>query len=312
LAGSASLVLDSGRAVHGMGPGELNAAADDAEFLLNVSGHLVMEPLLRRFRRRIYLDLDPGYTQHWHEQGHRIGLDRHDTFFSVGQNIGRPGCTIPTGALRWLPARQPVVLDDWPMMPADGCQRLTTIASWRGPFGAIEVGGVRLGPKAQEFRRLISMPRDAAHANLKMEIALDIHHGDVRDLQNLRAHGWEVVDPRAVAGNPEDFRRYVQGSCGEFSVAQGMYVQTRSGWFSDRTVRYLASGRPAIVQDTGLGEHLPRGMGLLTFQTPEEAAAAIADVRSNYSSHARAARAIAEQYFESSKVLGDFVDRVMG
>ena len=135
------------------------------------------------------------------------------------------------------------------------------------------------------------------------EIALQIHPADQKDLEALLANGWRIVDPRTVADTPDAFRSYVQGSGAEFSVAQGIYVDTNSGWFSDRTVRYLASGRPALVQDTGFGRHLPAGEGLVSFRSLEEAIEGAARIREDYRSHAQAARRIAEQYFSIEGVI---------
>jgi hypothetical protein len=201
-----------------------------------------------------------------------------------------------------------VLLEDWPFVdPHAGFNRFTTIASWRGSFGQVEAGGRRFGLKVHEFRKVIDLPR---LAGLDFEIALDIHPADVRDRDSLLAHGWQLVDPKAASGDPFDFRRYVQQSGAEFSVAQGIYVETNSGWFSDRTVRYLASGKPALVQDTGFSRHLPVGRGLMTFRTPQEAADGARHIAREYEAHAEAARAIATDFFKSDIVLGKVLDDV--
>jgi hypothetical protein len=140
------------------------------------------------------------------------------------------------------------------------------------------------------------------------EIALDIHVADEPDRIALLEHGWQVVPPREVCPDPEAFRRYVHGSGAEFSVAQGIYVETTSGWFSDRTVRYLASGRPALVQDTGLALNYPTGEGLVTFSTLDEAVAGAADILGEYERHSTAARALAEECFDSDRVLARLLD----
>jgi hypothetical protein len=159
--------------------------------------------------------------------------------------------------------------------------------------------GTEYGLKAHEFRRYIDVPLST---DLPFEIALDLHPEDVADATRLRDARWRVIGPEKVA-TPASFRRYVQGSGAEFSVAQGVYVETRSGWFSDRTVRYLASGRPAIVQDTGLSDTLPVGEGLLTFSTPAEAVACVAEVTENHTRHANYARVLAEECFSPERSL---------
>jgi hypothetical protein len=179
--------------------------------------------------------------------------------------------------------------------------RFTTIASWRGPFGPVQHGGRTFGLKVHEFRKFFELPRRSDQA---FEIALNIHPADEKDLRLLREHGWHIVNPQDVAAGPAEFRRYIQQSDAEFSVAQGIYVDTNSGWFSDRTVRYLAAGKPALVQETGFSDNLPVGEGLLSFRTLEEAAAGAKCIAGDYERHSRAARRIAAEHFDSDKVLG--------
>lgn len=167
--------------------------------------------------------------------------------------------------------------------------------------------GRTYGLKCPEFRKFFEMPRRSGHP---FEIALHIHPANQNDLDALRANGWRIVDPKQVAGTMEEFRRYVQNSWAEFSVAQGVYVETGSGWFSDRMVRYLASGKPAIVQDTGFSRHIPTGEGLLSFRTMEEALEAIERTEREYAKHCRAARRVAEEYFDSDKVIGRLLAEV--
>src|SRR5204862_5978638 len=166
------------------------------------------------------------------------------------------------------------------------------------------------GLKVHEFRKVFPLPGRVAGADF--EIALDIHPADDRDSAALREHRWRLADPKAVAGTPDAFRRYVQESGAEFSVAQGIYAETNSGWFSDRTVRYLASGKPALVQDTGFGRHFPVGEGLVPFRTLDEAVAGAERILRDYPNHCRAARALAEDYFDSDKVLGKLLEDIGG
>jgi hypothetical protein len=316
LSGRSALLCVSGESVaevYGTPYRDLCSAADGADLLVTISGHLTLEPIRSRVRRRVFIDLDPGFTQLWHAQGMDTRLAGHDDYFTVGENVGTAACDLPTGGIHWRPVRQPVVLDQWPAVPPSRSRergrplRLTTIASWRGPFGPVEYGGESLGSKVHEFRRFIDLPRRTGQT---FELALDIHPAETRDLALLGEHGWQVVDPNAVAGDPERFRQYVQGSGAEFSVAQPVYVHANTGWFSDRTVRYLASGRPAVVQDTGFTRNLPTGEGLLAFGTPDEAADAVRSICADHDVHCRAARMLAETYFDSDRVLGRFLDEV--
>jgi hypothetical protein len=299
-------LLSDGRALVGPSLEELTDLAPRAA-LVNISGHLTFPTLFEAFRRRVMVDIDPGFTQFWHAQGlHGANVEGHDGYFTIGELIGSPDCPIPTGGIDWRPVRQPVVLDDWPAIEPGQPDRFTTIASWRGPFGPVEHEGTTYDLKVHEFRRFMELPRRSPH---RFEIALDIHPGDRGDLQDLRSHGWLVADPREVAGDPDALRDYVQDSDAEFSAAQGIYVKTACGWFSDRTTRYLASGRPALVQETGFSRTLPVGDGLVAFRTLEDAVAGAADIVGRYAEHCEAARWLAEEYFDSGLVLAPFCEQ---
>ena len=293
----------------GLSTAALHDAASRAELLINLSGHL-QEPALRRLTARaIYVDDDPGYTQFWHASG-AIGdhLAGHVAHYSFGTRIGLAGCPIPTAGIGWRPLRPPVVLADWPALPTAELERVTTVASWRGPYGPVDYDGVRYGQKVHEFRRFVSLP---LRAGRRLEVALAVDPAEAEVANTLRASGWDVVEPLAAAGDPTAFRSYVQASAAEFSVAQQIYVATGSGWFSDRTTRYLASGKPAIVQDTGFSAELPTGEGLLAFSTPDEAAARLAALERDFDRHAAAARAIAAEHFDSDLVIGRLLEEVL-
>ena len=305
LRGHVSLVYGDGEETEGLGVDELGELAASASLLVNVSGHLRLPALMKRFRRKAYLDLDPGFTQYWHAAGNPGSrLEGHDLYFTVGERIGTAECPIPTCGLDWRPTRQTVVLDDWPVVRSES-NGFSTISSWRGPYGQIEVNGHRYGLKVHEFRRFIELPALTAQ---RFELALDIHPDETSDLALLRQNGWRLVDPRSVAGDPSSFRSYVQASWAEFCVAQGVYVETGSGWFSDRTVRYLASGKPALVQETGFSRLYPTGMGVVPFTTVEEAVAGAESIARDYEEHSEAARALAERYFDTDIVLARLLD----
>ena len=296
----ASLLSDNGTAVVGIGLDRLEKLAGRADMLLNISGHLQRAALKLAPRCKIYLDDDPGYTQCWHAAG-QLGnrLAGHDHYFTLGANIGTSLCSIPAGDIHWRTTRVPIVLDEWPPIAPRNFDRFTTVASWRGAFGTVTLDGKTHGPKAHEFRKFFALP---AKSGLKFQIVLNIDPADWKDRQALVNAGWDIGSPE-LAATPDAFRAYVQNSSAEFSVAQPIYVGTRSGWFSDRSAAYLASGKPTLLQDTGFSRHLPTGEGLVTFTTLEEAMEGAAKIASNYPRHSRAARALAEQYFDSDKVL---------
>jgi hypothetical protein len=222
----------------------------------------------------------------------------------VGQAIGTSDCGVPTSGIDWIPTVPPVVLDHWPV--AGGGERFTTIGNWRG-YGSVEHDGVKYGQKAHSMRDLMSL---AARSNAQFLLALDIHPGETPDLEALDRNGWQIVDPATVAADPDAYRKFIAGSQAEIGIAKSGYVLSRCGWFSDRSACYLASGKPVVAQDTGFGRFLPTGEGLLAFATEDDALAAVEDVRSAYARHARAAREIAEEQFDSRKVLTRFLERV--
>jgi hypothetical protein len=273
-------------------------AQEGADLLVNISGNVRSRALRHRFRRTAFVDIDPGFTQFWHQEGLER-IPEHDVYFTIGENIGSHDCPIPTGAIEWRPTRPPVVLDEWPVADG-GFDRFTTVAKWRSSFGRIEPYGL----KHHEWRKMLRLPGLTGRS---FEAALDIDPADAADRNVLDAQGWRLVDP-AVVAKPDGFRDYVRGSGAEFSVAQGIYVETKSGWFSDRSVRYLASGRPVLVQDTGFGPTLPVGEGLLAFRTLDEAAEGARAIVDDYDRHARAARTLAEEHFDSDKVLRTFLE----
>jgi hypothetical protein len=305
LDGRAALLCDNGDSAGLTRAGVADLAAE-ADLLVNISGHLADPVLFGAFRRRAYVDIDPGFTQFWHAAGQGARLGGHHRYFTIGERIGRADCPIPVGEFRWQPTRQPVVLDDWPSTDDPAGGRFTTIATWRGPFGPIETDRRRFGLKVHEFRKFLPLPGLVPGG--RFEAALAIHPEERPDLDQLDACGWALADPVAVAGTPDAFRTYVSGSAAEFSAAQGVYVETRSGWFSDRTTRYLASGRPALVQDTGFSELIPSDKGLVAFSTLEEAAAGARSILADYDAHCAAARAVADSYFDSDLVLRRFLE----
>jgi hypothetical protein len=308
LAGASALICSSDDRTFGMSLLELRNAARNSCLLFNLSGHLKDPELRSLVSCRVYYDDDPGFTQFWHAAGERApGLEGHDFYYTLGSNIGSPECIIPTVGIPWRHTRPPVVLQEWPLVPRRFFDRFTTVASWRGAYGPVQYRGMQYGVKAHEFRKFIELPR---RTQKEFEIALQIHSGDHKDLQALQAAGWNIRDPRSVAATPDEFRTYVQTSSAEFSAAQGVYVGTNSGWVSDRTVRYLASGRPALVQDTGLSQQYPVGQGLLTFRTFEEAADGAERITREYDRHCRAARQMAEAYFDAHKVVGQLAAEI--
>jgi hypothetical protein len=297
-----TLLYDEGREVAGRDRDEAVEAATRSTLLLNVMGYLTDEEILSAAPLRVFLDIDPGFGQIWHELGLAHPFGGHDRHVTVGGNIGSGDCAIPTCGIEWVTTKPPVELSEWPesrtTFGAD--DRFTSVASWRGPFGPLEYQGRTYGLRVHEFRRFVELPQ---RASATFEVALDIDEADEPDRRALEESGWLLADPRSVAGDPWRYRDYVQRSSAELMIAKSLYVDTGSGWLSDRSACYLASGRPVLVQDTGLDRLLPAGEGLVTFRTLEEAVAGAEEIVGDYGRHSRTARALAEEHFAAKLVL---------
>jgi hypothetical protein len=285
---------------YGMPRERLAQLCRECDVYFNLSGINWIEEL-EECRRRVLVDTDPVFTQ---IGGHGLGgpFTRYHTLFTYGENVHRPRCDMPTGGALWLPTRQPVVLDQWPADIGDPSAPFTTVVNWSA-FGDREHNGRVYGQKDREFEPFFSLPR---HAGEKMGMTVS---GPAAVRERLVDGGWKLSDPLRVTRDPWTYQRYLRTSRAEFGVAKHGYVSTRCGWFSDRSSAYLATGRPAIVQDTGFSDFLPHGEGLLAYRTPDEAVTAIRRLADNYDAHCRAARALTEEYFDARWVLTDLLER---
>jgi hypothetical protein len=304
LTDSAAL-LEGGCSHVGLSRPEVEKIAPDIDLLINISGHLHIKSILAAARRRMYIDLDPGYTQIWQAQyGADMNLRDHDVYVTVGLNLGEPDCPFPTCGIRWEKSLPPVVMDKW-ATTSPPRNVYSTVADWRS-FTPVEWRGVWYHQKADEFRRIIDLPN---RVSVPLELCLSIHP-DESDRIELERHGWRIVSPSVHAVTADCYRDYIIHSRGEFTAVKHGYAAGRSGWFSDRSACYLASGRPVILQDTGISSHVPTGNGLLTFTDIDSAADAVNRIDADYSRHAAAATAFAREYLDSDRVLTRLLERV--
>jgi hypothetical protein len=296
--------------IRGLAPEDFRDVLAEAALLLNISGSALVRDDTLRCRNRILVDTDPGWNHfrnypRWDAQpGWRgtHGWRAHDHFFTYAERIGAPDCVLPTLGIDWQPTRPPVLLDLW--RPEPPGERWTTVMTWRNFPESIEYRGRRYGAKELEFDRIETLPgRTAA----ELEVAVG---GSGPPVGRWRSLGWSVIDSHSVSATPEDYRDYIERSRGEFSVAKNVYVATRSGWFSCRTVCYLAAGRPAVIQDTDYSSTIPCGEGLVAFRGLDDAAAGIERVEADYARHQAAARALAAEHFAAERVLGDMLGRI--
>jgi len=268
--------------------------------LLNFA-HSLPAGLREGFGRTVLFDVDPGPFQIWATEWD-MGVGRHDVHLTLGQHLGAADSPIPLSGVHWERTWPAVHLASWPQQAPFGRREgaYTTVTQWWNSSWALLDGETYDCNKREGFLSLLSLPEKAA---VVIELAANVHVNELEDRALLARHGWRLVDPSVVAGTPEAFRTYVQRSRGEVSAAKPAYVKARPGWVSDRTVCYLASGRPCIVEATGAEVHLPTSLGLHFFRTVEEAAAAIAVVEGDYVAASRDARALAEDVFATRVVL---------
>lgn len=292
---------------HGPCADKIHEMCLTADLVLNISGVNPLRPWLEEIPARALIDTDPAFTQirHLTDPVARNFALQHTVFFSFGENVGRSKNAVPDDGLRWEPTRQPVILDAWPVTAGPVNGMFTTVMQW-GSYQSREYKGIYYGMKSDSFGPYLDLPEKAGRL---LELAIGSPSAP-RALLNKK--GWSVRNPLDPTRNPWTYQRYLQHSKAEFTVAKHGYVISRCGWFSERSAAYLASGRPIVVQDTAFSNYLPTGTGVMAFNTPEEALAGIEQVGSRYEFHCKAAREIAEEYFDARKVLSHLIDRAMG
>ncbi|HKO38090.1 MAG TPA: glycosyltransferase family 2 protein [Solirubrobacterales bacterium] len=300
--------LHDDRRCYGMSELRLERLYGEAELLINLHGGTQPLPELASTGRLVYLETDPVQMQL--ELAHGLPetldfLEPHAAFFSFAENWGNPDCRLPASErFRFHPTRQPVVLDLWPDRSPQPADLYTTVGNWRQDWREVSFEGERYTwSKHHEFLKYLDLPR---RTGLGFELALSSCTAEDREM--LAERGWGVRDGLAVSTGIDRYRDFIGASRGEFTVAKDQNVRLRTGWFSDRGVTYLASGRPVVNQDTGFGSVLPTGEGLFSFDSPDSAAEALVAIEADYSRHAAAAREIAREHFDHEVVLGRMLE----
>jgi hypothetical protein len=292
---------------YGMTESRLLELYREADAFLNVTGAQEIRDEHRAIKRRIYVESDPFASQVKVASGDAGMIDMlaaHDTHFSFGENLGASDCQVPIERFHWHPTRQPVVMDIWQTGPPPADAPYTTITTWHNKGKNIEWrGDTWYWTKDREFEKILDLPR---RRPVPLELATTV---DVAVQDQLRAHGWRQSGSVEISRDADLYRQYIQKSRGEFTVARDQYVRPNTGWFSDRTVCYLAAGRPVITQETGFSKFIPSGRGLFGFQAMEEILAALDAIESDYPAHSRAASEIAREYFSADRVVGSLMER---
>jgi hypothetical protein len=279
-------------------------AAADAHLLLNLA-YSIPSQVVERFQRSALIDIDPGLLQLWMSEG-LVNPARHDMYFTIGETVGKPGARFPDCGLQWHYTPPVVFLPAWPTTPADARASFTMVSDWWGEWIVYEGEDIN-DEKRTSFLEYSNLP---SHTSAQLELALTLAEDDDEERWFLEQRGWKVRHAWDVASTPEQYQSYIQQSRGEFSCAKASCMLLQNAWISDRTLCYLASGKPAVVQHTGPSSFLPEAEGLFRFRSIE-AARALDAVQSNYERQSRLARQLAEEYFDARKVVGSVLERVM-
>lgn len=297
-------------AVHGMSRSQLLRLYAEADVILNLHGGTDPLPEHAATGRLVYVETDPVQLQiELYEQDPTAiaYLEPHVALFTFGENYGQPGCGLPVSdTFRFLPTRQPVVLDLWAAGCAAPADAFTTIGNWRQPWRDVRFQGETYHwTKHLEFEKFIDVP---ARTGAVFELALSSYTDEDRAL--LEGHGWRIVHALDFSTDLDAYRGYIVGSRGEFTVAKDQNVRLRTGWFSDRSATYLAAGRPVVTQDTGFGNVLPTGAGLFAFTTIDDVMDAVDAIERDGEGQRRAAMAIGREYFDHDVVLRPILEEV--
>jgi hypothetical protein len=289
---------------------DARALCKSADLILSYSG-MWGNPLrewLQTVPRRAAIDGDPGFTQvrNLRDPAFRRRYESYTAFFSVGANIGKPGCTIPADGFPWEVTRPPVSLAAWPYVPGPRNGRYTTVMQWDTFPEPFKHNGLMLANKSVSFGPFSELP---GRLGPIFDIAVRSRRTSPHAM--LRQAGWGIADIDSISRDPWTYQAFIQRSKGEFGIAKAGYVKTRSGWFSERSTAYLATGRPVLHQDTGFSDWLPCGQGVFAFRSPEEVIDAISRIDADYDAHCRAARELAAEYFSTERVLPPLIDAAM-
>jgi hypothetical protein len=280
-------------------------AAAEADLLLDL-GHHRSPTEVKRFSRTAFVDIDPGLLQLWMESGDTSGAD-YDRYFTIGETVGSAGARFPDGGRTWIYTPPPVFLDEWPVTPSGPGAAYTTVTHLYA--GTVEIDGEEYNnDKRTAFLEYLDLP---SRAHQRLELALCLGTDDSQDRPLFERAGWQVRDAWDVTATPQDYAAYIRNSRGEFSCAKPSCFLLQNAWISDRTICYLASGKPAVVEHTGPSRYLPDAEGLFRFRDLDEAAAMLEAAESDYERHSRAARTLTEDHFDARKVVARVLEQAL-
>lgn len=305
----------------GMNEKEVKTICKTADVFINISCSTFMRDEYLNIPKRVLIDSDPMFTQIQcvSQQMFTAGtaglqqmMQAHNYYFTFGENIGSPDCLIPTCGLQWHTTRQPICLDKWnPTISTDHKANVfTTLMNWSAGKKLL-YDNTEWGQKDIEFKKVLTLPKHLPGVQLEIVVNKTINSENMTPVDCLEENGWKTLNPEKEAGDWINYQQFIGQSSGEFSVAKETYVKANTGWFSCRSACYLAAGRPVVTQDTGWSKFIPSGTGLYRFTNMDEAIEAIQNIISNPVKHSNAAREIAEEYFDSNKVLNSLLQKLI-
>jgi hypothetical protein len=281
-------------------------AAAEADLLLDLE-YLIAPKLVGRFRRTALVDIDPGLMQVWLSKG-LINLARHDVYFTTGETVGQPGSRIPDAGVQWHYTPPCVALEWWPPHRPGSDAAFTTVSHWAMDEWEEDADGLYSNDKRTGFLPFLGLPQRTSQP-LELALCLSPHEEDERVA--LQKRGWRVRHSYDVAPTPWDYQHYIQDSLGEFSCVKPSCIRLQNAWVSDRTLCYLASGKPAVVEHTGPSRFLPDAAGLFRFRDVAEAERCLETVTTDYERQCELARALAEDFFDAKKVVSTVLERAV-
>lgn len=279
-------------------------AAAASDILIN-QWYGMPQNILQNFKKTLLLDIDPGLTQVWLSKKY-FHAAPHDIYFTIGETVGQPGAKFPDLGIKWNYTPPCVAIDNWPVVKSDANSPYTTVSHWSMELWEDDHGELYCNDKKSGFLPYLDLPK---HTTAQLELALCLSDWEQPEKVELEKLGWRVEDSQTVTSTPAKYQQYIHGSRGEFSCVKPSCVRLQNAWISDRTICYLASGKPAIVEHTGPSRFLPDNAGLLRFKNFDEAVKCIEEVEANYEKHSQLARAFAEEYFDAKKVAKSLLER---
>jgi hypothetical protein len=271
--------------------------------LLNLA-YSIHPPLLLKFERRIFCDLDPSEIFYWMTKM-EVGQSYHHQFWTIGLNVHGEDCRLPKSALAWKTFYPLVDTKLYQPQSRPRVPKFTTVGQWYWG-GAVEIAGEFPDlSKRFAFEPYLSLPARVPEA--RFELAMNIAAEDP-ERERLRRLGWQITDPHRVAATLTAYRRYLASALAEFTAIKGVDVAWRTGWVSDRAAAFLALGRPVITEDTGAQGFLPNENGFRFIQSVAEAGVAVREVLHDWSQLSKQARQCAVEVFDSVKNLRRILD----